>query len=84
VQVCQNRYTLLHVHPLLGNVFLNKFPGRQSLAKQSVPRPRNSRGSRVSRVRREVTTVDSDHMTFSVHPTEEPIAWLDSDHVICV
>jgi hypothetical protein len=33
---------LLHVHPLLGKVLVNKFPRRQSLGKQSVARLRNN------------------------------------------
>jgi hypothetical protein len=35
---------LLHVHPLLGNRLVNKFPLRQILGKQSVPRLRHNRG----------------------------------------
>jgi hypothetical protein len=34
----------LHVHPLLGNRLVNKFPRRQILGKQSVDRLRNNRG----------------------------------------
>jgi hypothetical protein len=34
---------LLHVHPLLGNVLVNKFPRRQILVKESVARLRNNR-----------------------------------------
>jgi hypothetical protein len=33
---------LLHVHPLLGNGLVNKFPRRQILGKQSVARLRNN------------------------------------------
>jgi hypothetical protein len=36
-----NNTILLHVHPLLGNMLLNKFPRRQILGKQSVARLRN-------------------------------------------
>jgi hypothetical protein len=36
-------FTLLHVHPLLGNVLVNKFPRRQILGKQSVARLRNNK-----------------------------------------
>jgi hypothetical protein len=35
---------LLHVHPLLGNVLVNRFPRRQILSKQCVARLRNNRG----------------------------------------
>jgi hypothetical protein len=59
----RNIYILLHVHPLLGNVLVNKFPRRQVLGKQSVARLRNNRGSCVFHVRSNVTTVDSDHVT---------------------
>jgi hypothetical protein len=34
---------LLHVHPLQGNVLVNKFPRRQILGKQSVARLRNKK-----------------------------------------
>jgi hypothetical protein len=34
---------LLHVHPLLGSGLAKKFPRRQILGKQSVPRSRNNR-----------------------------------------
>jgi hypothetical protein len=37
-------YILLHVHTLLGNVLVNKFPRRQILCKQSDVRLRNNRG----------------------------------------
>jgi hypothetical protein len=36
-------YLLLHVHPLLGNGLVNKFPRRQILGKQSVARSGNNR-----------------------------------------
>jgi hypothetical protein len=36
---------LLHEHPLLGNVLLNKFPWRQILGTQSVTMLWNNRGS---------------------------------------
>jgi hypothetical protein len=36
-------YMLLHVHPLLGNGVVNKFPRRQILGKESVARSRNNR-----------------------------------------
>jgi hypothetical protein len=56
---------LLLVQPLLGNELANKFRRREILGKQSIAMLCNntSRGSRVFRVRVEVTTVDSDHMT---------------------
>jgi hypothetical protein len=77
--------TKLNVHPLLGKGLINKLPQRQILGKESVARPRNNLGSCVFRVRGDVTTVDSDHVTcFSVYPTDGPIDWLDIDHVICV
>jgi hypothetical protein len=34
---------LLHAHPLLGSVLVNKFPRRQIVGKQSVARLRNNR-----------------------------------------
>jgi hypothetical protein len=34
---------LLHVHPLLGNVLVNKFPRTQILGKESIVRLRNNR-----------------------------------------
>jgi hypothetical protein len=63
--VCVNRkkLILLHVHPLLDSVFVNKFQRRQILDRQSVTRLRNNRGSCVFRVRSDVTTVESDHVT---------------------
>jgi hypothetical protein len=82
-----NQYTfiLLHVHPLLGSVLVNKFPRRQILGKKSVARSRNNRGSCVFRVRGDVIKVVSDHVTcVSVDPTDAPVGWLDSVHVICV
>jgi hypothetical protein len=39
---------LLHVHPLLGNGLVNKFPRSQILAKQSVARLHNNSGNRRS------------------------------------
>jgi hypothetical protein len=36
-------YILLHVHQLLGNVLVNKFPRRQILCKQSAARLRNNK-----------------------------------------
>jgi hypothetical protein len=41
----KNLMLLLHVHPLLGNGLVNKFPRRQILGKQSVARSRNNRTS---------------------------------------
>jgi hypothetical protein len=58
-----NSKILLHVHTLLGNVLVNKFPRRQFLGKVSVARLRNKRGTCVFRVRGDVTLVDSDHVT---------------------
>jgi hypothetical protein len=58
-----NFNTLLHIHPLLVNVLVKKFPRRQILGKQSVVRLRNNRGSCVFHVRGDVTTVYSDHVT---------------------
>jgi hypothetical protein len=46
---------LLHVHPLLGNVFVNKFPRKQILGKQSVARLRKNRGCCVFCVRGDIT-----------------------------
>jgi hypothetical protein len=68
---------LLHVHPLLGNVLLNKFPRRYILGKQSVARLRNNRGSCVFCVRDDVTTVDSDHVTcfLYIRPTRQWAGW---------
>jgi hypothetical protein len=43
------RILLLHVHPLLGNGLVNKFPRRQILGKQSVARSRNNRTKLVVR-----------------------------------
>jgi hypothetical protein len=37
-------YILLHVHPLVGNGLVNKFPRRQILVKQPFASLRNSRG----------------------------------------
>jgi hypothetical protein len=37
------RTVLLYVHPMLGNVLVNKFPRRQILGKQSVARLHNNR-----------------------------------------
>jgi hypothetical protein len=39
---------MLHVHPLLGNGLVKKFPRRQILGRQSVTRLRNNRGRCVS------------------------------------
>jgi hypothetical protein len=39
----QKNLVFLHVHPLLGNVLVNKFPRRQILGKESVARLRNNR-----------------------------------------
>jgi hypothetical protein len=39
---------LLHVHPLLGNGLVNKFPRRQYLGKQSFVRLRNNPNNRIS------------------------------------
>jgi hypothetical protein len=50
------------VNALLGNILVNKFPGRQIFGKQSVARLRNNRGSCVFRVSGGVTTVDTDHV----------------------
>jgi hypothetical protein len=78
-------FLLLHVHPLLGNVLINKFSRIQILGKQSVVRLRSNRGSCVFRVRGDVTTVDNDHVTYvSVDLTDAPIDRLDSNHVLCV
>jgi hypothetical protein len=41
-------YILLHVHPLLGNGLVNKFPRKQILGKQSVARLRNNSDNRRS------------------------------------
>jgi hypothetical protein len=38
-----HHYILLHVHPLLGNVLVKKFPRKQIFGKQSVARLRNNR-----------------------------------------
>jgi hypothetical protein len=54
---------MLHVHQLLGNVLVNKFPRRRILGKQPVARLTNNRGSCVFRVRGDVTTVESNHAT---------------------
>jgi hypothetical protein len=43
-----NGRTLLHVHQLLGNGLVNKFPRRQILGKQFVARLRNNPDSRRS------------------------------------
>jgi hypothetical protein len=43
---------------------VNKFPRKQILGKQSVARLRNNEGSSVLRVRGDVTTVNSGHVTF--------------------
>jgi hypothetical protein len=58
----KKKILLLHVHPLLGNVLVNKFPRGQILGKRSIARLRNSRGKCVFHVRGDVTTVDSDHV----------------------
>jgi hypothetical protein len=50
-------FILLYVHPLLGNIFVNKFPRRQILGKQTVVKLRNNRKSYVLHVRGDVTTV---------------------------
>jgi hypothetical protein len=55
---------------------------RQQLCKHGPTR--NNRGSCVFGVRSDVTTVDSDHVMFSVEPIVAPIGWVDSDHVIWV
>jgi hypothetical protein len=77
---------MLHVHPLLGNVLVNKFPRRQILGKQSVAGVRNNVTSCGFRVCGDVTIIDSDHMIcfFLLDPTDAPIRWLKSDHMICV
>jgi hypothetical protein len=62
----------LHIHPLLGNVLVNKFPRRQILGKESVARLRNNRRSCVFRVRGDVTTVDSDDVTCVSCPSDRP------------
>jgi hypothetical protein len=51
-----SRKTGQHVHPLLGNVLVNKFPRRQILGKESVARSRNNRGSCVFCVHGDVTS----------------------------
>jgi hypothetical protein len=56
-------FILLHVHILLGNVLVKKFPQRQILGKKSVARAGNNRESCVFFVRGDVTTMQSDHVT---------------------
>jgi hypothetical protein len=78
-------FILLYVHQLLGNELVNKFPRRQILSEQSVARSRNNRGScvAVSAMTSLQWIVITWHV-FSVDPTDAPISWLDSDHMICV
>jgi hypothetical protein len=47
------KFILLHVHPLLGNEFANKFKRRQILGKLSVARLRNNRGDYVVRAKQQ-------------------------------
>jgi hypothetical protein len=53
---------MLHVHPLLGNVLVNKFPRKEILGNQSVAKLCNNKGSYVFRVHDDVTTVDGGHV----------------------
>jgi hypothetical protein len=76
---------LLHVHPLLGNVLVNKSPRRPIIGEQSVAGSRNNIWSCVSVSA--VTTqqwIVTTWLVFSVDPTGTPIGWLDNDYVISV
>jgi hypothetical protein len=63
--MCEICIILLHVHPLLGNGLVNKFPRRQILGKQSVGKLRNNRGT--------VTEVRDSGTLLALIPTDESL-----------